>query len=224
MTPYYSDSLVTIWHGDCRELLPSIEADVIVTDPPYGEVSRASQGLRVFDKGSADMETLNPEEIVAALLPVGAHSYYVWCGMEQISPLRVGFVAAGLSTRLCVWEKSNPAPTNGQYLWLSGLEVAVFVRRHNAIFNEFCKVPIWRGPSAEDNGHPTPKPKWLMARAIAASSAPGDTILDPFMGSGTTLFAAKDLGRRSIGIEIEERWCEQAAIRCSQGVLGLETA
>lgn len=70
----------------------------------------------------------------------------------------------------------------------------------------------------------TDPPYGEMARQIAASSQPGQVVLDPFMGSGSTLFAAKDLGRKSIGIEIEERYCEIAAQRCSQEVLGLETA
>lgn len=76
-------------------------------------------------------------------------------------------------------------------------------------------------PPIEIDGHPCPFPETLAARCIAAVTRPGEIALDPFMGSGSTLVAAKSLGRRAIGIEIEERYCEIAATRCSQEVLGL---
>jgi site-specific DNA-methyltransferase (adenine-specific) len=223
MKPYYQDDAVTIYHGDCREILP-LEADLLLTDPPYGEVNRASGGLRSLDKGVADTKTLENDELAALLVEVPATSVYIWCGTEQVSDLRRVFVDAGFTTRLAIWEKSNPSPMNGEHLWLSGLEACVFARRSGAAFNEHCRNPIWRGSSAPANEHTTPKPLWLMKRLVAASSDPGQTVLDPFMGSGTTLRAAKDLGRKAIGIELEERYCENAAERCAQEVLDLGAA
>ncbi|KKL19937.1 hypothetical protein LCGC14_2460470 [marine sediment metagenome] len=221
--PYYQDDAVTIYHADCRDILPELpQVDLVLTDIPYGEVSREDSGLRSLNKGVGDIVTVSPEAIVSTLVPLLRGSAYLWCGTEQVSELRSSFVAAGLTTRLGIWEKSNPSPMNGQYLWLSALEVCVFARRDKATFNEFCKAPVWRGKSAEDSLHPTPKPEWLMRRLVLASSAKGDLILDPFMGSGTTLRAAKDLGRKAIGIEIEERYCEIAAKRMAQLVMPLE--
>lgn len=216
---YYEDSAVRIYHGDCRDILPGITADLVVTDIPYGEVNRASSGLRGLDKGDADIATV-PACVIALSLARFSTSY-VFCGTEQVSALRAGFVGQGLTTRLVVWEKSNPSPMNGERLWLSSVECCVFARRPNATFNEFCASPVLRGPVAERNDHPTPKPRWLMDRLILASSDGGDTVLDPFMGSGTTLEAAKNLGRKAIGIEVEEKYCEIAAKRCAQGVLAL---
>ena len=221
---YYVHRGITIYHGDCREVLRSIApVDAVVTDPPYGEVNRASSGLRSLNKGVADVETVAVEWI-AATLPKFAPSLYVWCGMQQVSALRAGFVGAGMTTRLAIWEKTNPSPMNGQHLWLSALEACVFARRSGATFRRFCASPVWRGPTRRETEHPTEKPLWLARELIDASSPSAGTVLDPFMGSGTTLRAAKDLGRRAIGIEIEERYCEIAAKRLAQEVFDFEGA
>jgi site-specific DNA-methyltransferase (adenine-specific) len=221
LTPYYQDDSCTIYHGDCREILPHLEpVDLVLTDPPYGEVNRETNGLRKLDKGVADIETMEISELTALILPKG-QSFYVWCGTEQVSAIRESFVRSGLSTRLCIWEKSNPSPMNGEYLWLSGLEACVFGKKPNAYFNAFCAVPVWRGCSEHNQQHPTQKPSWLFSKLIDASCPQAGTILDPFMGSGTTLRAAKDLGRKAIGIEIEEKYCEIAVKRLAQEVLPL---
>ena len=222
--PYFRDDAVVIYHGDCRDILPLMPLQtmgMVLTDIPYGEVNRESGGLRSLDKAEGDIETVTPRLIAWHAARLLRGSAYIWCGTEQVSALRSAFVDAGLTTRLGIWEKSNPSPMNGQHLWLSALEVCVFARRDKATFNEFCKAPIWRGKSAENGDHPTPKPEWLMKTLILASSGGGDLILDPFMGSGTTLRAAKDLGRYAIGIEIEEKYCEIAAKRMAQMVMAL---
>ena len=216
--PYYQDGACTIYLGDCREILSELpKVDLVLTDPPYGEVNRASGGLRGLDKGAADNITGGELD---ALLSVSAKTFYVWCGIEQVSQLRRGFVAAGFTTRLGIWSKSNPSPMNGERLWLSGLECCVFARAEKATFNRHCKKPIWEGPTESETDHPTEKPIWLFKELMDASSNPGDLILDPYMGSGTTLRAAKDLGRKAIGIESdEEKYCEIAVKRLRQEVL-----
>ncbi len=226
MKPYYSDSLVTIYHGDCREIAPTLPpCDLVLTDPPYNATNRVTGGLRLLDKGIVDSAPIDVPEISALLLPLFTGSIYVWCSGEQFTGWTTAFKSAGLTTRNCAWWKSNPSPMNGEWLWLSGMELCVFARRPGATFTEHCATPVWKGPTdSEDLGHTTPKPRWLFSRLISASSTVGDSVLDPFMGSGTTLRAAKDLGRRAIGIEIEEKYCEIAAERCSQEVLDLGAA
>ncbi len=220
MTPYYSDGMVTIYHGDCRELsLP--QGQLVLTDMPYGEVTRPSEGLRSLDRGVADIVTLPPPELVDAVVGL-ADTFYVFCGTEQVSDLRRQFVSAGLTTRLGIWEKSNPSPMNGEHLWLSAIEACVFARKPKAYFSLFCASPVWRGPSERLTEHPTEKPMWLFETLIQASCPPQGLVIDPFMGSGTTLHAAKNLGRRAVGVELEERYCEMAALRLSQEVLALD--
>jgi len=202
----------TLYHGDCREILPTLpKVDAVITDIPYGEVNRASGGLRNLDKGAADIETCELSEVLKVLLL--GESVYVWCGIEQVSQLRAGMVAAGYSTRLCIWEKSNPSPMNGQHIWLSAIEACVYGKRAGAHFAEFCKSPVWRGPTAEKEDHPTPKPVWLMERQVLASVRSGGAVLDPFMGSGTTGVACANLGREFIGIEREPKYFDIARRR-----------
>jgi site-specific DNA-methyltransferase (adenine-specific) len=219
---YYQDNHVVILHGDCREILPTLApVDLVLTDPPYNAINRKTGGLRLLDKGTADSDDVN----IAALAPefwrLARHSLYVWCSDEQYTDWTMAFKAFGATTRKCAWWKSNPSPMNGERVWLSALELCVWARKKEAHHAAFCEHPVWRGPTESDVDHPTPKPKWLMQRLVSVSCPERGSVLDPFMGSGTTLVAAKNLARRAIGIEIEERYCAVAAERLSQGVLDL---
>ena len=217
--PYYKKDGIAIYHGDCREILPQLsKVDLVLTDPPYGVVNRGSQGLRRLDKGDADEVFFEVEDIASKIDGCVQGSLYVWCSTEQVSYWRAAFVDLGMTTRLCIWEKSNPSPLNGQYIWLSSVECCVFARKSKAVFNQFCKSPVWRGSVARSVEHLTTKPLWLMEEAILASSNPGNMVLDPFMGSGTTLVAARALGRKGIGIEIQEKYCEVAVRRLEAAV------
>ena len=220
MKPYYQDESVTIYNADCRDVLPMLpKVDLVLTDPPYGEVNQqlhSDDYGRVLDKGVADIETVPVEELAPLVLNVAKGSVYTWVGTEQVSEWRRFMVDAGMSTRLCIWEKTNPSPMNGQHIWLSSVEACVFGKRPQATFNAFCESPVWRETSVGETEHPTEKPRILFKKLILTSSNSGNTIIDPFMGSGTTLRAAKDLNRKAIGIELEERYCEIAANRMSQ--------
>lgn len=221
MKPYFQDDAVTIYNCDCREILPQLpKVDLVLTDPPYGGVNRESNGLRNLDKGCADIETLQLTTMVP-LLQNHANSYYIWCGTEQVSQIRFDFIKAGCSTRLCIWEKTNPSPMNGEHIFLSAIECCVFAKYPKAYFNALCISPVFRGATEDKQEHPTQKPEWLMGKLIQISCPPSGLILDPFMGSGTTLRAAKNLGRKAIGIEIEEKYCEIAARRMAQMVMPL---
>ena len=218
--PYYDRDGIVIYNADCRKVLPFLgRFDLVLTDMPYGKVNRESSGLRNLDKRDADIETLHPISVIDALEGSIDGSVYVWCGTEQVSDLRRRMVHYGLTTRVCVWEKTNPSPMNGKHFWLSSVELCVFGRKKNAQFNEHCESPVFRSPSGKDKIHPTEKPVQLFKRLMAASTNEGQTILDPFMGSGTTLVAAKLEGRKAVGIEINERYAEAAAKRLEQGVL-----
>lgn len=210
-----------LYHGDSTDWLdPFPKVDAVMTDPPYGEVNRDDGGLRKLDKGVADESSCLE---IASIRRWQAETFYVFCGVSQISELRNNLTNDGYTVRLGGWEKTNPSPMNGDRLWLSGFEACVFGRSKGAVFNEFCKTAIWRGPSERETEHPTQKPLWLMTKLISASTKPGQLVADPFMGSGTTGVACANLGRKFIGIEIERKYfdiaCERIDAAYAQGRL-----
>lgn len=196
----------TLHCGDCLELMagvPDGSVDMTLTDIPYNEVSQKSGGLRLLDRGSVDRCTFQLETFIQEIVRVTAGSFYVFCGTQQISLIVTFFKAAGLTTRVGAWEKTNPSPMNGSRLWVSGLEFCVFARKSNAVFNEHCKKALWQNPSGRSKIHPTEKPLKLMERLVLASSNPEQIVFDPCMGSGTTCLAARNLNRRFIGMEMD---------------------
>jgi site-specific DNA-methyltransferase (adenine-specific) len=197
---------VKLYQGDCLDVMRRLSdgcVDVIITDPPYNAINRNSGGLRLIDKGKADDLPINIDELAIEFLRLATGSIYVWCSDEQYTNWVMAFKDRGCTTRICAWWKSNPSPMNGEYLWLSALELCVFARKRNAPFYRFCKPPLWHGPSESFPGHPTPKPLWLMSELVTASTPKRGTVFDPFMGSGTTGVACVQTGRNFIGCEID---------------------
>jgi site-specific DNA-methyltransferase (adenine-specific) len=229
MKPYYQDEAVTIYHGDCREVLAEVSASVLVTDPPYGIglVRKTSdfRGSRHFDAGvSLEATTLYDDEperiagIIAEAVPLALSRCcgrgVVFCGPAMLwnypKPAAVGAVYLPNGAGRCAWgfQCFQPILFYGKDPWMAAGKGS----RPNSFKTE--------QPNTEKFDHPCPKPvKWMTWAITRGSLLESDTILDPFMGSGTTLRAAKDLGRKAIGIEIEERYCEIAAKRMAQEVL-----
>jgi site-specific DNA-methyltransferase (adenine-specific) len=203
--PYYSDDHCTIYHGDCREILPTITADVVVTDPPYGislDTSSRCAWLPDHEPVAGDDAPFDPAPILALGLPTilwGANHF-----ASRLPDVR-GWLA---------WDK---ATKNGLDLKQAEVEFAW----SNVTTRPKCFRHMWSGAYRDSERgtryHPTQKPVALMAWCI--SLCPDGTVLDPFIGSGPTLRAAKDLGRKAIGIELDERYCEIAARRLGQEVL-----
>lgn len=211
--------MIQLHNGDCLELMKNIpdkSIDLVLTDIPYGEVNRKSNGLRNLDKSNADIVTFDLETLVKLLCDKCKGSIYIFCGTEQVSEIRKQMVKNGLSTRLCIWEKTNPSPMNGQHIWLSGIECCVFGKFKNATFNEHCKNTVFRFPNGKSKIHPTQKPLQLMEYLIKASSNENDLILDPFMGSGSTGVACLNTNRNFIGIELNEEYFNIAKNRIEE--------
>lgn len=189
--------------------LPKNYCNLLLTDIPYNEVNRKSNGLRNLDKKEADILNLNLEELASEFVRVTSGSIYVFCGIEQISFLKKYFRQRNLTTRLCIWEKTNPSPLNGQYNWLSGIECCVYAKKRKATFNTHCKNSVWRYSISrkKKKNHPTPKPLKLFEHLINISSNQGDMILDPFVGSGTTAIAAQNLGRKFLCSDNKLEFC-----------------
>ena len=201
VTPYYSDSATVIYHGDCRDILPLLpKVDLVLTDPPYG-----------VDKAKWDKDF--PE----------------WCPRLCLSAAPVVLMAVGSSTLpgalracgdsyrdvLCVYLKNGMTLSKTAFgNWFPVLVLGDVGWKPRRSIIESTVIP-----SQTPDGHPSPKPLDAWRKVLAWSV--GDTVLDPFMGSGTTLRAAKDLGRRAIGIEISEEYCAIARDRLAQEVLAL---
>lgn len=219
--PYYEDESCTIYHADCRDVMDDLAWDAVVTDPPYG----------VQFKGKTTKWTTRPGGGYASMEDGPEYVHLV------VIPIIESLVASGRPVvvtpgRHLMFRYPEPR-TAGTIYYPSGAG--------SGPWGFICSQPIYYyGPdpylaagkgshpdsfstteASEKNGHPCPKPIKTMRKLVLKASLPGQTVLDPFMGSGTTLRAAKDCGRKAIGIEIEERYCEIAATRLAQEVLEL---
>lgn len=219
MTPYYTDDQVTLYHGDSREVTEWLAADVLVTDPPYGVAlgvaSDKRAGQHGLAKGSYDTYEDTYENLVSVIAPiieVGLHATKrgaVFSGphLQELPK------AAAIGGIYC------PA-ASGRHSWGFKTFLPVLFYGTDPLLNKGARPNVIQSSAAaEKNGHPCPKPiewmRWLVDRV----SLPGEVVCDPFAGSGTTLEAAKYLGLRAIGVELDERYCEIAARRLTQDVL-----
>ena len=222
--PYYSDEHCTIYHGDSRDILPSLRTpdgswvfDCIVTDPPYGigvqtnYRDRQRTALAVCNNYApihGDDEPFDPTWLLFMGLPMvlfGANHY-----ADTLPP----------SPSWLVWDKLDGLKSGRDLGFNDQADVELVwtnIGGPARITSQRWMGAMKSGREAGDRRvHPTQKPVELMTRIVGMTHG---VVADPFMGSGTTLRAAKDLGRKAIGIEIEERYCEIAAKRCAQEVL-----
>lgn len=214
--PYYEQDGITIYHGDAREIAPQLTGiDAVISDPPYGmnndcDYTRFTMGPNGHGKASSRThEQVHGDDTPFNPAPWLDYRYVVLFGANHFgSRLPVG-------TTL-VWIKRFDG---GFGSFLSDAEVAWMKGGHGV----YCHRDTSLFADTHNRAHPTQKPVGLMRWCIEKSGvSDGGTILDPFMGSGPTLRAAKDLGRKAIGIEISEEYCEIAAKRLQQAVLPLE--
>jgi len=202
-------------HEDCITFMKKLDdnsVDLTLTDIPYDVVNNYECGIREYNKGNADVLTFDLQTFIEETIRITKKSIYVFCSTEQVSQLRSEYVKAKLSTRLCIWEKTNPAPVHGDKFWLSSLECCVFARKSKATFNEHCSSAVWRESIEKQiKHHPTPKPVKLLSRLIKASTLPDDTVFDPCMGSGSTGMAAKATRRNFIGCDLDADYVKKAS-------------
>ncbi len=225
MTPYYQDDAVAIYHGDFMEVLPLLDvaAGIVVTDPPYFQPAQHYVGVRgtsitraAWGDRSVLQHAFNAWSDVLCDSVSGLDALYVFCDGQSYPITFNAFYKFG-RVRPLVWDKV--VSYNG-YTWRHQHELIAWVERTGS-----KRIPTGDGDILRERGvkrserlHEAEKPVPLLTKLIAKHANAG-TVLDPFAGSGSTLFAARQLGRKAIGIEIEERYCEIAAERCSQGIL-----
>lgn len=218
MTPYYQDDLVTLYHGDSINDSHSwLSADVLVTDPPYGGGFRSRHGWR--DGENEKIRVIGDESTLTrdtALELWGNRPALVFGFWRRPIPEN--------TRQVIVWDKRGGNGFSGDYTmpWADTTEQIYVLgqgwtgKRVPAIYS----IPSLHSASPERYGHPTPKPVSLMEELI--QKAPPGVIADPFAGTGSTLAAAKNLGHRAIGVELEEKYCEIIANRLSQGAFDFE--
>lgn len=251
MQPYYEQSGITIYHGDCREVIgveskaaaeypnkadgeasepsgarrPSTHwIDVVITDPPYD--ARTHEGARSHGDTESKIN-FPPLDVALALPPIlaAARRWVVaFCTMEMIAAYQSASGAAWV--RAGFWRRPDGAPQfTGDRPGTPGDALAIMHRVGKKRWNGGGQHAYWEcGVERSDRVHPAQKPLALMRHLVADFSDVGEVILDPYMGSGTTIVAAKALNRRAIGIELEEKYCEIAAKRLQQEALPLEVA
>ena len=229
MKPYYEHAGITIYHGYCREVLPRLEpVDLVLTDPPYGMTENSGRRLHAY-KDPAKSNGKIGWSGFANVTEYGDTSWNhkpldatTWNMLTAVSSAQIVwgwnhlFSVLGKPLRILTWDKKlkngwEDTFSDCEFAWCSEIGPDRMYRH------------LWVGALREGEPivreHPTQKPIELMKWCLGFADG---TVLDPFMGSGTTLRAAKDLGRRAIGIEIEEKYCEIAAKRLSQEVLSFQ--
>ena len=213
MKPYYDHAGIQIYHGDCREIMPGLPpVDLVLTDPPYGigenahRIASRTKLAKTTNYGDFEWDKRPASDELILMCQEKSRTTIIWGGNYFHLPPSRGWL---------VWDKQNSG--NFADCELAWTNAKTSVRIFRFMWNGMIRAGEQRGTPRV---HPTQKPVELMRWCIGF--APGaKTILDPFMGSGTTLRAAKDLGRKAIGIDIEERYAEIAAKRLAQEVLPL---
>ncbi len=236
--PYYEQDGITIYNADCRDVLPQLEMVdlVLVTDPPY-EIKTKFGSSDLYGKRTMqfdfDIAGVTERVVLPAFelaLPK-CQSFHTFLEPEQYAPIAVIARRLGFTMKPFAKIKACPPPPMPGNWWPSGFELAAYGYKPGAFFGDTSGKRVncvtydsYRHGirQYEKANHPTQK--WLpMIAYLLRCLIPSDGIaLDPFMGSGTTLRAAKDLGLKAIGIEVEEKYCETAAKRLSQSVFNFE--
>lgn len=227
LVPYYQDEVATIYLGDCAEIVPQLGwFDLLCTDPPYGinaasnvDAGRAKKGFRgkrssvVRDYGASNWDVAPPSDDLLLLVRSVSEWQCLFGGNYFNLPP---------SSCWLVWDKENGGNSfaDAELAW-TNYTGSVRLKRYR--WSGYIRGALTgrAAVEAEPRYHPTQKPLAVMSWAIGLCPERPTSVLDPFMGSGTTLRACKDLGIKCVGIEREEKYCEIAARRLGQGVLDL---
>lgn len=211
-----------LYQGDCIATLTVMQDNSVnftLTDIPYDAANRASNGLRELDKGKADVLTFNLLVFLEQVYRITSNSICIFCGKEQFSTIYEFFANKKGTVRPIIWEKTNPSPMNGQYIYLSGVEMAVWFKKSGAkVFNAYCKNTVFRYPNGRSKLHPTEKNHNLLKELILDNTNESDIVFDPCMGSGAHGKVAIENGRRFIGVELDKEYFEIAQNRIKEVV------
>lgn len=211
---------VELYQGDCLEVMKGLKDNIvnfILTDIPYGAVNRNSNGLRELNKGRADILTFDLIKFLEQVYRITSNSICIFCGKEQFSTIYEFFANKKGTVRPIIWEKTNPSPMNGQYIYLSGVEFAVWFKKSGAkVFNANCKNTVFKYPNGRSKLHPTEKNHELLKELILDNTNEEDIVFDPCMGSGAHGMVTIENNRNFIGIELDPTYFQIAKDRIEQ--------
>ena len=209
-----------IYNDDCISFMNTLSEnvfDLTLTDIPYNGVNRKSNGLRNLDKSFADILTFDINTFLNEVYRVTKGTIIIFCGYNQLSEIYDFFKEKSRenlgTVRQLVWEKTNPSPMNGQYIYLSGIENAIWFKKRGAAFNARCKNTVFRYPCGRSKLHPTEKNHGLLQELILDNSNENDIVFDPCCGSGAHCLVAKENNRNYIGVEINKQYFDIATSR-----------
>jgi DNA modification methylase len=202
-----------IAYGNCIDLMEEISTDFVdltLTDIPYDMVNRADNGLRNLNKGNADIKTFDLNIFLEKVYRITKGTIIIFCGVNQVSTI-YSFFAEKQSkklgtTRQLIWQKNNPMPMNGQHIYLSGIENAIWFKKKSGIFNAHCKNTVFKYPIGSSRLHPTEKNHGLLKELILDNSNIGSLVFDPCSGSGSHYLIAKQNNRDFMGCELDENF------------------
>lgn len=218
MKPYYDHKWITIYCGDCRKILPTLpKVDLVLTDPPYGiNGGSGTKGKLRSHKSKYITFEDTIENIIAEIVP-RFNDVLSICSRAILTPGPKALTCYPAPDSVgCLYQPATVAMQK----WGRADSQPIFYYGRDPRLGKtisFCSFKLTE--ASEKNGHPCSKPIKIWMKLLQKGSLEGETILDPFMGSGTTLVAAKNLGRKAIGIEIEEKYCEIAVKRLAQEAL-----
>lgn len=220
----YHDESGMIFNADCMEIMSSIKQggvfDVTLTDIPYDMVNRADNGLRNLNKDKADIITFDLDSFLDEIYRLTSGSIIIFCGVNQVSQIYNYFADKQNNkqgtTRQLIWQKTNPSPMNGQHIYLSGIENAIWFKKRGATFNAHCKNTVFEFPSGRSKIHPTEKNHKLIKDLILDNSNEGDIIFDPCAGSLAHCLVAKENGRRYVGCELNKEYFDSGIERLNK--------
>lgn len=202
-----------MYNVDCIEFMRNMaknSVNCVLTDIPYGEVSRPNNGLEQMknsDKGDADKTTFDLETFLPLVDKVASDNIIIFCGKGQFSTIFNYFANKSTGTvRQIIWKKTNPVPSNGKYVYLSGIENAVWYRKPKGTFNAHCKNTVFEYPIQSKQVHPTEKNHKLFEELILDNTNEGQIIFDPCTGGGTTGLMALKNNRHFIGCELNTEY------------------
>lgn len=232
MTPYYEQDGIAIYCGDILEVPPTQRANLLLTDPPYSRAGDIHSGTttsagRASASGGSDQFWLHWFNDVTGRIVGWLEADacgFVFCDYKTVHLVERAFLRRGdghVVTQALIWDRQAMglgSPFRATY------EMIAFLRGSNFSWRgakDIRNIVPCRWPYGSHEHHPAEKPVALLEQLITATVPAGAVVFDPFMGSGSTLVAAKAAGRKAIGVELEERYCEIAAKRLAQNVLPL---